>query len=142
MAELLTLAMPFFFMLAIVYGALEVSGVFKNKAVNALIAVIIAFFAISSAQFIEFVYNILPYAAILFVIVFFLGFLTSPFRKKEGKKEMDYTLLIVIAGLILIFLANQSSGILDLQNSNIITLIGFAIILIIFYAAYKQGSKQ
>ncbi len=138
MAELLTLAMPFLFILAIVYGALEMSGVFKNKAVNAIIAIVISFFAISSSQFIEFIYSILPYAAILFVVVFFLGFITSPFRGKgREKKGMDYTLLAVVAGLVLIFLANQP-GILNLQDSNLITLIGFIIIIIIFYAAYKQ----
>ena len=138
MAELLTLAMPFLFILAIVYGALEMSGVFKNKAVNAIIAIVISFFAISSSQFIEFIYSILPYAAILFVVVFFLGFITSPFRGKgREKKGMDYTLLAVVAGLVLIFLANQP-GILNLQDSNLITLIGFIIIIVIFYAAYKQ----
>ncbi len=138
MVELLILAMPFLFILAIVYGALEMSGVFRNKAVNAIIAIVISFFAISSSQFIEFIYSILPYAAILFVVVFFLGFITSPFRGKgREKKGMDYTLLAVVAGLVLIFLANQP-GILNLQDSNLITLIGFIIIIIIFYAAYKQ----
>jgi len=37
----LSLAIPFFFVLAVVYGALEVSGVFKNRAVISIISIII-----------------------------------------------------------------------------------------------------
>jgi len=143
MTDLITFAIPFFFMLAIVYGALEVSGLFKNKAVNMIIALVVAFFAAMTAQVAEIIFAILPYAIILFIVVFFLGFLRSLFSKKTGS---DYTLLLMIAILVLIFFSSQDLlsdlGLDILFTDTVISIIGFIIIIIIFYAAYKGWSNE
>jgi len=142
MASLLILAIPFLFVLAIVYGALDVSNVFKNKGAKGIIAIVIAFFAISSQELVDFINSILPFAVILFIIVFFIAFVMALFKEKEGKKGVDYTMLTIIAALVLIFLANELSvSFIDLENSNLITIIGFVFILLIFFAAYKQQTK-
>ncbi len=67
-------AIPFFFLLAVVYGALGISGVFKNRAVNLIIALVIALFGMTYQPFITWLYTIMPYAIALFIAVFFIGF--------------------------------------------------------------------
>ena len=100
--------LPFFFLLAIVYGSLEISKVFKNKAVNAIIAIVLGLFAVITPGVSAFILTIMPYAAVVFVIVFFIGFLKSFFVGKD--EEKDYTIPVIIAGLILIFIASQGEN--------------------------------
>jgi hypothetical protein len=139
MADFLTSAIPFLFVLAVVYGALDVSGVLKNRGVNALIAVVVSFFAISNQQMVDFIHGVLPYALVLFIVVFFFAFIKSLFKGEKGG-EKDYVPLSVVLALVLIFLASQQS-LLNIQNQDTLILIGVIIIIILFYAAYKKGSK-
>ena len=69
--EIMTFMLPFLFVLAIVYGALELTSVLKNKAANIVIALVVAFFAISNASAVEFIIAVMPWAAILFIAAFF-----------------------------------------------------------------------
>lgn len=145
---------PFFFIFAIIYGALEISGVFKNKAVKAIIAVALGFFAISNAQVIAFIHQILPYAAIFFVVVFFIGFIAKPFRGRGGEGgRRDPFLLLVVLGLLLIIFAQLgtpsspfypdiSSTILG--DETVLWGIGIVIVLFMFYYAWTQsrGTQQ
>ena len=144
MPTLLTFAIPFFLILAIVYGALEVSGVFKNRGVMAVISLVIALFGISSEPVIGLIYQILPWAVCLFIIIFFLGFIFSLFK---GKGEKDYSLLMIIIGLALIFLINMGYDIIDsllpygMEAENFMVGTGLLLIVIIFYAVYKRGGE-
>jgi len=144
---------PFFFIFAIIYGALEISGVFKNKAVKAIIAVALGFFAISNADVVSFIHLILPYAAVFFVVVFFIGFIAKPFRGR-GRKEpgkRDPLMLLVVLGLLLIIfaqLATPSSPFYPdisstiLGNESVLWTIGIAIVIFMFYYAYTQSREQ
>ncbi len=142
---------PFFFIFAIIYGALEVSGVFRNKAVKAIIAVALGFFAISNADVVSFIHQVLPFAAIFFIVVFFIGFIAKPFRGKGGGGERDPLLLLVVLGLLLIvfaqlatpsspFYSSISSTILGDQN--VLWGIGILILLFMFYYAWSQSRKS
>lgn len=133
---------PFFFAFAIVYGALEVSGVIKNNRANLIIALVMGFFAVSNPMVTGFINAILPYAVILFIAVFFIGFVTSFFRGKEGKGG-DYTLLAIIAGLALIFLSSGNSPLegLSLSGSGLVPWIVLALIVLIFVAAYYRAPQ-
>jgi len=128
---------PFFFIFAIIYGALEISGVFKNKAVKAIIAV----------------HQVLPYAAIFFVVVFFIGFIAKPFRgRKAGEPgKRDPLLLLVVLGLLLIIfaqLATPSSPFYPdisstiLGDETILWGIGIVIVIFMFYYAWSQSRAQ
>lgn len=138
--------LPFFLVLAIVYGALEVSKVFANRGVKAIIAVVFAFFAILNYQVVTFINSILPYAAGFFVVIFLIWIVLKPIRGSggAGKKGMDPVLLIVILVLILILLARmqvtnyfpQSS---ILSNENLIWVIGIIIVAIVLYKVFKIG---
>lgn len=146
-SSLLTFILPFIFVLAIVFGALEVSGVLKNKKVNILIAITLAFFAISSEPAVELIYKFLPYASIFFIIVFFIGFILSPFRRKESKGP-DYILIVIVAGLLLISLTQFESDLINtflpkfgIDTQNFLVIAGLILIIIIFYTVYRAEQK-
>jgi len=128
------LILPFFLVLAIVYGALDVGGVFKNKKINFLIATIFGFFSITSDVIVEFIYTILPYATIFFIVVFFLGFLKNAIS--FGKR--DYTLLMVCIGLLLLFLSTFEG--IEI-GEDIISLIVLVFIVLVFIAAFFMKSE-
>lgn len=134
---------PFFFTLAVAYGALQVSELFKNKAVNTLIALIIALFAASNADLVSFIYFILAPATMLFIVFFFIGFLYKFFKKREN---MDFTLVVIALGLLLLLLAagaadSQLVPISNMFSENMIVLLGLVFIIAMFYASYRQSEE-
>jgi hypothetical protein len=138
--------LPFMLVLAIVYGALEVSKVFANRAVKGIIAIVFAFFAVMNSQVVAFINSILPYAAGFFVVIFLIWIVLKPLRGAGGKRSMDPVLLIVILVLVLVLLARMSvsdywpeSSILS--NANLIWIVGIAIVAVILWKAYKIGNK-
>jgi hypothetical protein len=147
MTDLITLLIPFLFMLAIVFGALDVSGVFKNKRVNALIALVFAFFALTYQPAVDFIMGIMPIAIIFFIGFFFIGFVIKIAKKGADK---DYTLLIIIITLILLILATQGSDAIakfmpgfENQGNTILVAAGIAFIAVLLLAAYKlPGEKR
>ena len=129
--------LPFFFILAIVYGSLEVSKVFQNKGVKAIIALVIAIFAASSPVAVEFILFILPYATIFFVVFFLFGFVASYFKQKEGE-EKDFTVIAAVLAIVLLFLASQESmEFISIEDSNFVGMIVLLVIALILYAVYK-----
>jgi len=146
MTELFTVGIPFFFILAIVYGALEVGGVFKNKGVKLLIALAIAAISITNVQIVEIINQYLPYAAIFFITFFFLGFIAKVFKGKKGENK-DWFLIIVVVALVLILFARQGDTFRQFFDSTPISYENFVIILaalimaLVFYAAYKKGKQ-
>ena len=133
---------PFIFVLAIVWGGLEVAGIFKNKGVMAIISVVVAFFAISSSQTLSFLQQFLPLAVIIFILVFILSIIIKPFKTKEGFK-IDYTLLAIVGVLVLVFLSTWDfryfgNLIPGADNADILSGIGIVIFLLIIISAYKQ----
>jgi hypothetical protein len=136
--------LPFFFILAIVWGALEVSDVFRNKAVKAIISLVIAFFAVSSGEVMAFLNQMFPFAILFFIAAFFLAFLLKPFR--GGDKKIDYTLLVIVLVLVLLFLAGQEHSLL--QNflpgwdaENVLYGIGIVFVLLILFSVYKNWKE-
>lgn len=155
MADFLTLALPFIFVFAVAFGALEVSGVFKakggssNKRINGLIALVVAFFAISTEWVLLLIMQILPIAAVIFILVFLVGFITRPFETEEGKKR-DVTLILIVVVLGLIFLTGQGYQMLSdvfpymgiqMDPANFMYLAGLVLVVLLLYAAYKKSEK-
>ena len=146
MDGILTFAIPFLFMLAVVFGALEIAAIFPNKKVNMLIAVVFALFGVSYSPATEFINQILPFAMIFFIVFFFLGFVIKVAKKGVGK---DYTLLMIIVGLVLLFLATQGPGFFENfmpgfqeQGSNILIIAGIVFIAVLLMSAYKMGAGK
>jgi hypothetical protein len=141
MADIISLLIPFLFMLAIVYGALDVSGVFRNRRVNAVIALVFGLFTATYAPAVEFMNSIMPFAIMFFVAFFFIGFVIKIAKKGA---EKDFTLLIIIVGLILLLFATQGPGFIDSfapgfeeQATNIMVGAAVAFIGVLLLAAYK-----
>lgn len=133
-------ALPFFLVLVLVYGALHMADVFKNKGVIAIISLIIAFFSISYAPLISLIWAIFPYVAIFLIAFFFLGFIISFFRKQAAK---DWPLIAIVCGLLLLLGARFGSSMIEfsyfpISSTNFLMIIGLVILIVIFYAAYKH----
>jgi len=141
MATFVEIAIPFFFVLAVVYGSLEVSNVFRKSSVKGLISLAIAAVTLTSEAVTVFVMDILPYAAILFVIFFVLGFILNVFRGED--KKVDFSLVAVIAALVLVFVLSQQDFVESyvpwLSSENSVFIVAGILLLMIFYAAYKKG---
>lgn len=145
--EIFTHVIPFIFVLAVVYGALDYSGVFKKNSVKALVSLAIAFFALTSDFVTGFIYDILPYAVILFIIVFFLAFLARLLGGREGKRKIDWSLALIVMILLSIFLAAYGQDIVSaflpsIPVTEFMYAVGLVIILLIFYAVYKNWSAE
>jgi hypothetical protein len=141
------LILPFMLVLAITYGALEVSKVFGNRAVKAILAVVFAFFAILNYQVVSFINSILPYAAVFFVVIFLVWIVLKPIMGKKGEGEKrDPIILVVILVLVLIVLARlQTTGNLPsygvFSSENLIWIIGIIIVAFVLYKVYKIGAQ-
>jgi hypothetical protein len=138
--EILFTLIPFFFVLSVVYGALEVSKTFKNKGVMVIISLVLATVSILNESVVALLNQIMPYGVILFIVVFFLSFVGNLFRGRGS----DIQLIVIVCALILIFIAQQGYGIIsDLLPSGVITAqdftvaVGVVLIIFILYGAYK-----
>ncbi|UCD03217.1 MAG: hypothetical protein JSV63_01100 [Candidatus Aenigmatarchaeota archaeon] len=133
--------LPFLLILAVAYGALETVGLFRNKAVKAIIAVVIAFFGIVNYSVVQLINSSLPYVAILFILVFIIGFA----RKALSGGEKDNTMIIIIIVLILLLvgsIANAQGGFGMLQYNELLWLIGTVLILAVIFAAYRMKEQR
>ena len=134
---------PFLFVLAVVYGALEVGSVFKNKGVKMIISVAVAYFAATNEQVTSFLSQVLPYTIILFIVIFIIGFIFKIVKK--GSK--DWGLTVAIIGLILILVVRLQSEYYDflkalpISSDNFIIIVLLIAFLSLLYAAYRRGEK-
>ena len=131
--------LPFFLILAVVYGALEVSGVFKNKGVKGIIAIVFGFFGATSTLVTGFLIPLLPYLTIFFLAFFLIGFVISALKGDEKKeRKIDWSMLGIIAMLALLLL---SSGVYEeavTLSENVIGTAALAAVGMIFYSIYKR----
>lgn len=130
---------PFLLVLAIVYGAMETSRIFTNRALKTIISVVMAFFAISNTYVVETINSFLPYVALFFIFVFAAGFV----KRSMGEGDRDNTLIVIVIVLGLLLLASfanidQSFS----QYDEFIWFAGIIAIIIIFYAAYKTQKNS
>ena len=129
--------LPFMLVLAVSYGALETAGMFRNKAVKVIIAVVVAFFALTNYMVVQTINSFLPYVAIIFLIVFIIGFA----KKSLGGRERDNTMMIIMAVLVLLFIgsiANSQGGFGLYQYNEILWILGVVVVAAILYGAYKM----
>ncbi|MCK5023334.1 MAG: hypothetical protein KAS04_04125 [Candidatus Aenigmarchaeota archaeon] len=144
----LEIMLPFFLVLAIVFGALEVSQVFSNKAVKAIIAFVFAAFSVMNMQVVAMINFLLPYAAGFFVLFFLVWIILKPLRGKGGDgkgDKKDPLILIVVLVLVLVIMTRlgdtgYSYSLGFLANPNLLWIIGIVVVVFIIYKAYKMGA--
>lgn len=140
--------LPFFFTLAIVYGLLEITDIFDNKAVNLIISVVFAFFAAGYSPFVAFFFNHFHLLLWVFIGLFFLAF----FRKAltSGGETNQTEKMMIIGVIFLLALAFGTFGLQYFTGTeipvigywNLVTLIGLVLVLFLFYNAYKMNEKE
>lgn len=142
--------LPFLFVLAIVFGLLEIVDIFKRKSVNVVLAFVFAFFAAGYEPFVTFFFA--KFGLILwgFVFLFFVAFIMEAIgmrgKKKvpEGKENL---LMVVITIIILILGAVGFTYIKELEvpvigTDNLLMIIGLLLLVVLFFFAYEYGSKE
>ena len=137
---------PFLFVLAIVFGFLDVFKIFgRNIAVNFLIALAIAFFSISSEAFVNFLWTYFGSITIFFIIMFLLAFVLEIFGLRKGKRE-NTSIIIIYGGILFVLLSLwvlSSKYAPELpyigSGQNLLFLIAIIFVLAIFWAAFKIG---
>jgi hypothetical protein len=139
----------FLFTLAVVFGVLEVANIFKNKPINVVIAMAIAFFASTYAPFTSMLWSYLPTMTWFFIALFFVAFLAEilGLRKKEKR---DYMETSIIHGFIFFVLLAVGWMVKDIfyfelpifgGPDNVILLLGIIFILSLFWNAWKAGQN-
>jgi len=140
---------PFLFVLAIVFGVLELTKIFKNRGVNFLVALAIAFFTITNTTFVSMLWTYFGSITTFFIVMFFIAFVFEVFGlRKPGQKEP--TSSVVIEGGILFILlsigflyANQIPELPFLGGGqNLIFLFIIIFILVIFWSAFRIGKGK
>ena len=127
---------PFLFVFAIVFGVLEVSKVFKNKAIMAIIAFVIAFFAVSNVGFLALLNTFLPVLIWIFVGLFILVFIFRLLGRETGR---DRTMTTIAAGIIMMLFVLFGAFLIPevpiIGKQNLLIITGLFFLILIFYAA-------
>ena len=139
--------LPFIFVFAIVFGSLQLVNVFRNKAVNAILALSIAFFATLAPGFSNTLLSQFGNIAAFFMVVFFISFILKIFGFKRAQSVAEYQEALVIQGGILFVLLAVSFLFVDQiptlpvigTGQNLLLAIAVIFILSIFWAAFKIG---
>jgi hypothetical protein len=136
---------PFLFILAVVFGAVNAANVFKNRGVNLLVSLALAFFAASNTSFVEFLWSQFGSISIFFIAMFFVIFVLEAFGVRKGKQgQPDGSDALVINGAILFILLSigylfipQFSLPIVGGGQNLLLFVFILFIIIIFWSAYK-----
>lgn len=141
---------PFLFVLAVVFGALEQTNVFRSRAVNFIVAAAISFFAISNTAFTNLLWSQFGSITVFFIAMFFIIFILEVFGvRKRQPGEPPGGALVVTGGILFVLL---SVGLLYINllpplpiiggGQNLLLLFAITLILLIFWLAFKIGSGK
>lgn len=130
------------FVFAISYALLEKSKVVDVKGANIVIALVIGFFAASFAPLAQFLQSILPIAAVLLVIAFFIEFGRKMAGKEKDAIPMGVALIISLALLGVLWPRIAPNLPAGTDPTQLLWIFGVVIVLLIFYLVYqhKQAS--
>lgn len=137
---------PFLFVLAIVFGFLDLLKIFgRNVAVNFLIALSMAFFSITNAAFVNMLWSYFGSITTFFIVMFLLAFVFEVFGLRKDKREPASS-IIIYGGILFILLSLwflSAKYVPDLpfigSGQNLLFLFAIIFVLAIFWAAYKIG---
>lgn len=140
----------FLFILAIVFGVLELASPIKNKAANLIIAVAIAFFATNYVPFFSILWSFLPSVTWFFIVMFFIVFSMEVFGLRKGALTPgDQAEKMILNGVVLFILLSVGWMVIDEfpielpfigGGENLIFLFGLIFTAMIFWAAFRIGA--
>lgn len=136
--------LPFFFVLATVFGLLEIVNVFKKKPVNFIIALVFAFFAAGYEPFVKFFFQYFSIVLWSFVGLFFIAFFMEVFGLRESKvKKGEENVPVVMGGIILLLFITIGVHFLPelnisfLSKRDILLIAGLLLMGLMFFYAYR-----
>ncbi len=149
--------LPFFFVLAIVFGLLSIANIFKNRqtgrtlnSVNLMIALVFAFFAAGYQTFVDLFFANFSIILWAFVILFFIAFalhalgLRGKDNITKGREDLPITLL----GIVLLLLVTSGFAYISeieipiLGTENFMILLALILIALMFFYAYELGRNK
>jgi hypothetical protein len=138
---------PFLFVLAIIFGILELTGVFRNRGVKLLISLSIAFFTVTNSAFVELLWSQFALISGFFIVMFFIAFVLQVFGIRGQAPTGGEGIMINGAILVLLLVFGFASSNLLPQipflggGTNLISIAALILILVIFWAAFKTGEQ-
>jgi len=144
-----TFFIPFLFVLAVVFGVLRISDIFRNPAVEMVISLAIAYFAATYEPFVSVLFTYLPNVTWFFIAIFFILFLLEAFGLR--KAGADYEEKAITTGVILLVLFGIGvSGLEGLKveipfvggGENLAFLSGIILLVLLFWYVYKSGPSE
>ncbi len=133
-------AAVFLFVFAVVFGTLSVASLFDRR-VNSLIALAIAFFTLTNGTAALFIWNLMPFATILFFVLFFIALV----RKFMIGKREEATPLIVALGLLLLSLSTLTQNLgywFGIPAGDFGLAAGVIIVALMFYLAWSLNPSS
>ena len=138
---------PFLFVLAIVFGSLNLVKIFKSRPVNFLISLSLAFFAASNGAFIQLLWSQFGNIAIFFIAMFFIIFTLEVFGVRKGRKEGSDA-LIINGAILFVLLSVSSLFVTSLPaipgvggGQNLLLLVFVVLIIVIFWSVHNLGPE-
>ena len=132
----------FVLIFALVFGLLSYANKF-NRAVNLMIAGVFGLFSVLYEPLVTGLQTLLPIAAIIFVILFFVIILKAVLG--EGK-VIDTFPMVAALGILLILLGifwpSLGFEFAGLNSTNVFWLLGITLVVLIFILAYSQKQVQ
>jgi len=148
--DVMIFATSFLFVFAIVFALLVYVKIFKeSRPAMAIIAAVIAFSAAVYEGSAIIIQQIMPYASIVLVVLFFIVFVKKIFERDEtkgGKRDLMPTVIVLAIALILLAvfwpqIANMA-GLGGLESDNVLWGIGILVVVLIFWSVYKMSSGE
>jgi asparagine N-glycosylation enzyme membrane subunit Stt3 len=137
----------FLFVLAVIFGVLELTNLFKNRAVNLLIALALSAFAAGQASFTNMLFSYLPGITGFFIVVFFIAFAFEILGVRKRAPGQDTFEGMAVGGVVLLLLFSVGWMLLKffpievpvIGGQGLIFLIGLALIISLLWGALKAG---
>lgn len=136
----------FMFVFAIIFGVLNYAKILGfSKHVNAIVAIVFGTFSVVYEPFVLGMAAYMPYAAALFVVIFFILVIKKAFTGSKDEKFDALPMIVSLAIMLLLvglFWQQLSYFIpLNVDPMNVLWLIGIIVIVGIFWAVYRHKEK-
>lgn len=138
---------PFLFVLAIIFGVLELTKIFRNRAVNFLIALSMAIFTVTNSSFIAMLWSYFGSITTFFIVLFLIAFVFEVFGLRKGGQRDVVSSIIIDGGILFILLSIgflYTGQIPELPfiggGQNLLFLFIIIFILVIFWSTFKIGA--
>jgi asparagine N-glycosylation enzyme membrane subunit Stt3 len=138
----------FLFVLAVIFGVLELTNLFKNRAVNLLIALALSAFAASQVTFTSLLFSYLPGVTGFFIVVFFIAFTFEILGVRKRKPGADLTDSMVVGGAVMLVLFTVGFSLLQMfpidipyigGASGMFFIVGLVLLISLFWSAMHFG---